>query len=198
MAIDCPTYNYENIYIDKECQYVDFINNKKDKKTKLDSFNIFEVKYSDIEPHISFEVKKKTLQYKYDECFLEINTELSYLEKSFIDSEYIIQLEDNWDDEGASKYDLQTWYKSLNFVNNYANTLFLDFNKKIIPPKIYHGPSGSIDILFETENYTLLINILKKGIYAEYFGKDKLNNTTKGTITVDKMNKSLIPLAFGF
>ncbi len=198
MFTDCPSYIAQDIYIDKEDYQYNSVISRKEKKSKthnLFSFISNEFLNEDVN---FFEAKKNTILYTYKDFVKELPIELSYLEKSFKNSEYIIELQENWDDEGADKYEFSLWKKSIDFVVDYAKILFLDFNKKMIIPNIYHGPKGSIDILLENENNTLLINILSTGDYAEYFGKDRFNNSTKGTIYLENINRSLIPLAFSF
>lgn len=141
----------------------------------------------------------KDIIYKFNDSFsLKIPFELKYLEKAYQKSEYIINLEDDWDDEGSTKYDFEIWKKALIFVNHYSTSLLLDFNKKIEMPKIYHGPNGSIDILLENENYSLLINYIGKIDKAYYYGNDNFGNITKGEINATKFNSALIPIAFNF
>lgn len=141
----------------------------------------------------------KELTYNFDDSFfLKIPFELKYIESAYIKSEYILKLEDDWDDNGSSKYDIKTWKKALVFFNEYSKSLFSNFNKKIENPKIYHGPKGSIDILLENNNYSLLINVLKDQDKAVYFGKDNLGNISKGEINLMKINIALAPIAFNF
>lgn len=198
MALDCPTYK-DYAHIVKEYQYGSAIVSKEKKARNIIS-DIFDLnnQYSNEVIFLEYDNKRRITNYNFKDLFLEIDNELAYLQESFKKSEYIINLEDDWDDEGSPKYNIQTWFSALKFVNEYANILLLNFNKKIVPPKIYHGPGGSIDILFETKNYTLLINILSEGLSAAYFGKDNNNNTIKGTMNLNNINKALIPLAFIF
>lgn len=141
----------------------------------------------------------KEISYNFNDIFsLKIPSELRYLENVYKKSEYIIKLEDDWNDDGASKYDFEVWKKALNFVNDYAITILLDFNKKIETPKIYHGPKGSIDILIENNKYSLLINVIDQSEKAVYFGKDNHGNISKGEINTSKINGALVPIAFNF
>lgn len=149
-----------------------------------------------------FKLKKPTskeIVYNYKGIFtLKLPFELKYLESAYSKSEYILNLEDDWDDEGACKYHFEIWKKALEFINTYALTLFVDFNKKIDIPRIYHGPKGSIDILIENSVYSLLINVLSSEDKAIYFGKDINGNISKGEVNLKRMNSALIPIAFYF
>lgn len=144
-------------------------------------------------------VNPKYIFYNFNDSFsLKIPFDLRYLENAYQKSEYIINLEDDWDDEGSLKYDFEVWKRALTFVNHYSTSLLLDFNKKIELPKIYHGPNGSIDILIENANYSLLINYVGNIEKAYYYGNDNFGNITKGEINVMKVNSALIPIALNF
>lgn len=127
---------------------------------------------------------------------LKIPFELQFLKNVYNKSEYIILLENDWDDNGSPKYNIETWKKALIFLNDYSSMLLNDFNKKIEQPKIYHGPKGSIDILIENSSYSLLINVLDNIDKAIYFGKDNFGNISKGEINIKNTNNALIPIAF--
>jgi hypothetical protein len=80
-------------------------------------------------------------------------TELTFLFKIIDKSQYILKLEDDWDDAGSEKYHAQTWVNAMSFLMRYAKALHDDFNIVIKSPKIYHGPKGSIDIIWEPSNF---------------------------------------------
>jgi hypothetical protein len=121
--------------------------------------------------------------------------ELTFLFKTMDKSQYILQLEDNWDDAGGEKYKERTWVNALLFLTRYAKNLFNDFNIIINSPKIYHGPSGSIDILWEPSAYRLVINIPKEGNKAMFYADDYKDQITEGSFHLDNFNVSLIPFA---
>lgn len=137
--------------------------------------------------------------YNYgDDLNLIIPIKLSFLKQAFERSEYILALDDDWDDNGSKSYSIDTWSAAVRFIHKFATTIFNDFNKKIVPPKIYHGPNQSIDILIENEKYSLLINLPHNSTKAIYFGRDIDGNNSKGEINIDKINYALNPLAFNF
>ncbi len=122
-------------------------------------------------------------------------TELTFLFKTMDKSQYILQLEDDWDDAGGEKYEAQTWINAMSFLARYAQHLFNDFNIIINSPKIYHGPKGSIDILWEPSAYRLVINIPKDGNKAMFYADDYKDQITEGVFHLDNFNISLIPFA---
>jgi len=85
--------------------------------------------------------------------------ELNAIFNSIQRSKYILELEENWDSEGAKSYKKSTWIKAIHFLVNYSKEIFESIGKIIEPPRITHGPDGSIDILWKNTNYRLLINI---------------------------------------
>jgi hypothetical protein len=122
-------------------------------------------------------------------------SELAFLFKTMDKSQYILQLEADWDDAGAEKYDEMTWINAMLFLSRYAKSLYEDFNVVINSPKIYHGPQGSIDILWEPSAYRLVINIPKEGRKALFYADDYKDQITEGVFYLDNFNVSLIPFA---
>jgi hypothetical protein len=125
----------------------------------------------------------------------ELPSELDFLFKTMDKSQYILQLEDDWDDAGGEKYEDQTWVNAMSFLARYAQNLFNDFNIIINSPKIYHGPKGSIDILWEPSAYRLVINIPKDSNKAMFYADDYKDQITEGVFHLDNFNVSLIPFA---
>lgn len=193
MIADCNPYVIEQ-KIGNDFLRDTAFSHKKEKQIIIKQFSFIE-EANYIKPN---KVSPKYLVYNFKNIFsLKIPVELQFLLNAYIKSEYIILLEEDWDDNGSSKYNIETWQKSLTFVNEYSATLLNDFNKKIEIPKIYHGPKGSIDILFENKNYSLLINILDNDTNrAVYYGRDLDGNISKGEININKINNALIPIAF--
>ncbi len=127
---------------------------------------------------------------------LTLPSELNELAEEIEHSKYILQLEDNWDDEGAIKYETTTWQKAVTFISTYAKMMFEISSQIISTPSIYQGPQGSIDIYWDTEQYYLLINI-PAGIdtKANFYGSDRKNTQLEGTIDTgleDRLNLGLI------
>jgi hypothetical protein len=107
--------------------------------------------------------------------------QLSALREEIIESQYMLQFEDNWDGEGSELYRTQTWINAVSFICNYANWVF-DTYKQVIPsPNIYHGPNGSIDLYWEKETFNLLINLPKEdnGV-ASFYGDDYATQRVEG------------------
>jgi len=119
--------------------------------------------------------------------------ELIELYNAIKESRYILDFEDNWDDQGAKKYLSSTWAKSINFITNYAKWIF-DERKVIIPiPKIYHGPHGSIDIQWKNDDFKLLINIPEEDTNASFYGNFGDNQEIEGNFSINNYKLQLLP-----
>jgi hypothetical protein len=124
--------------------------------------------------------------------------ELTFLFQTIDKSRYILELEADWDDVGGEKYEEITWLNAMLFLTRYAKTLYEDFNVIINSPKIYHGPKGSIDIIWEPTAYRLVINIPKEGHKAMFYADNYKDQITEGVFHLDNFNVSLIPFATQF
>ena len=73
-------------------------------------------------------------------------------------SKYILNLKDDWDEEGSKGYGSKIWEKAILFLCNLYEDFLIYKNPSLIP-KIFHGPDQSIDLLWENKEMHLLINI---------------------------------------
>src|SRR5271166_5765630 len=71
-------------------------------------------------------------------------------------SKYILDLKENWNDEGAAGYDFDVWKKAIVFISTLSTKIYNTCDQIIKTPKIYHGPNGGIDIYWENESFNLL------------------------------------------
>jgi hypothetical protein len=121
--------------------------------------------------------------------------ELIYLMESIEKSKSILLHEDDWDTEGSQKYSQNTWISAIRFLVDYATTLYADFNIKIEPPKIYEGPKGSIDMIWETHRYRLVVNIDKEGESGMFYADNYKDQKSEGTFNLKQFSKLLLPIA---
>lgn len=133
--------------------------------------------------------------YLNEELISALPHELTYLTDSIENSKSILLLEDDWDTEGSLQYSQSTWISAIKFLVDYATTLFFDFNIKIEIPKIYEGPKSSIDMIWETSTYRLVVNIEKEGINGMFYADNYKDQKTEGTFSLKKFNKFLLPVA---
>lgn len=170
-------------------------------KNFLSKSNIFE--YSSIKTKYAIDrlpVYHKNINYIFQNIHIgDIPENLLYLLPNIEKSKSILSFEDDWDDEESHKYDIHTWIVTIRFLLNYSKVLYQDFNIEIDTPKIYPGPKGSIEILWEENNYKLLINIEKKGEDALFYADNQSNSqVTEGHFKVNNFKMSLLPIAIQF
>jgi hypothetical protein len=81
------------------------------------------------------------------------------------DIDQILSLKDDWDDEGSPAY-------NEDFVKEIAEFLRKTFTDEWLKFHLYHGPDGSLDLLFDEKNIKLLMNFNKNG-NSDYYGYSK-------------------------
>ncbi|MFN0035363.1 MAG: hypothetical protein ACKVUS_09855 [Saprospiraceae bacterium] len=113
-------------------------------------------------------------------AFAQFPEELADIAEAVEKSRYILRLEKDFDGMGSEPSSPETWQKAVRFVADYANWLFDLFSKKMAVPKIYHAPTGSIDIYWENERFNLLINILSGNEPATFYGDNYQGQVTEG------------------
>lgn len=84
---------------------------------------------------------------------------LEELSKAIEQSRYIIQLNNDWDDEGSPAYKISTWERATTLLRRSAQHLWQAYHVTLATPKILPGPAGSIDLHWQTAMRELLINI---------------------------------------
>jgi hypothetical protein len=103
--------------------------------------------------------------------------------KAIQSSRSILDLKDDWDEEGSPGYIESTWDRAAQFVKNTSLSFRQDAGFWVDPPRILPGPKGSIDIHWKTSKRELLINIPENGEEpADYYGSGGANDIIKGKL----------------
>ncbi len=90
------------------------------------------------------------------------------------EAEYILSLEDDFDDEGSKKYKKEIVNNSINIIKEISLQLFNKFNLELRNPHLYPASEGSIDILFKSYHFELLINVPENtNTLISYYGDDR-------------------------
>jgi hypothetical protein len=99
-------------------------------------------------------------------------------------SKYILNLSENWDEEGALPVSPIIYETAIRFLQSYASFIFKKYKAIIETPSISPVKNGSIDLEWHTPTVQLLINI--RDTQNAYFYGDNYNNTNpiKGCISV--------------
>ncbi|MCP4697502.1 MAG: hypothetical protein GY862_11710, partial [Gammaproteobacteria bacterium] len=115
-------------------------------------------------------------------AIIELPAKLAKIAESIEESKYILELEKDWDGEGGEKYSYSTWFRAIDFLTKYAGWALNAFGHIIDNPEIFHSENSSIDMLWKTKKYRLLINFpADSTIPASFYGDDFKFDKIKGT-----------------
>ena len=108
-------------------------------------------------------------------------------------SKYLLDLEEDWDDEGGKAVSIDTWKRAAVFLLDHANWLYYKENFKMITPQIRPGPDASVDLLWKNNDFRLLINIpeIENEPIGFYGDNNEGKNPMKGTIEQESIQKFL-------
>lgn len=118
---------------------------------------------------------------------------ISPIEATIEASRYILDIGENWDEEGSPGYAEVTWRRATQFVRDITIQFVTKHKTRIDPPKITPGPEGSIDVRWKADKRTLLVNFpANENEPADFFGSDKEQDTVKGTLDLTSQNQWLL------
>jgi hypothetical protein len=121
------------------------------------------------------------------------------LDRALASGRWILELREGWDDQGSLGYSISTWERMEAFLGNHARTLELEYGIAFPAPQILPGPMGSIDVLWKTEKFELLLNIPSDpSVEASFYGDDRGNIQIKGTLDTSKANAGLLVWLMNF
>lgn len=110
-------------------------------------------------------------------------TDLADLEVAIQRSQKMLDLPDNWDDDGGSRISRATWERATTFLRDNAIQLRDERHTHVAVPIISPVGDGSIDIHWKDECRQLLINVpADKEEPIEFFGDDRGHTVVKGTL----------------
>jgi hypothetical protein len=120
-----------------------------------------------------------------------IPQKLKHIELSINNAQSILNLAENWDDEGALKVSKNVHSSAILFLKKYALFLLNDLKTVISAPDINPVKDGSIDLEWHTPNARMLINVNNSGKIG-YYG-DNFNdlNSIKGKVAADSVQTFL-------
>lgn len=109
------------------------------------------------------------------------------------ESRQLLDLEDNWDGEGASGYLKETLTRATDFLIKQWRRLWESERRNLPPPRIGPGPDGSIDLHWKGDGYELLVNIPRDGgTPASFYGDDHGSLYIEGTLDTSTYNQGLL------
>jgi hypothetical protein len=157
-------------------------------KQPVDLISLAKVLPSSIEQKIYFELNN-TISLAIPKRLESLIIELEH-------SKYILNLKKGWDGEEAEPYKPEVLKNSIVFLCRYLMSFLENNRQKLYLPKIYHGPNGSIDLLWNSDNFSLLINIDNTGNTAQFSGEifDKENyQSSEGNFNINCRTFDFLP-----
>lgn len=119
--------------------------------------------------------------------------QLNEIAEEIESSEFILDLKDDWDNQGGLPVKREVYFASIKFLIQYSRFLF-EKGVVIDAPEIDPCTDGSVDLSWRTANARLLINFRKtdKGLLAYFYGDLYQNEApTKGNVPVEMFSESL-------
>jgi hypothetical protein len=108
-------------------------------------------------------------------------------------SRRILDLPDNWDEEGSPAYAEETWKRATQFIVRSAIGYRRTNGVWVGPPKITPGPDGSIDVRWKTSKRSALINFPAfERDPIQFFGSDGDTETIRGTLDLSSPNQWIL------
>lgn len=152
--------------------------------------------YISRKPHYGYTVvsqlKEKPLSIKIGQTRMLVPIVFKDIYNEIEKSRYMLEFEDDWDDEGSSKYEIETWEKAMLFLINYSTKIYDQYNEIILAPSIFHSINGSIDLLWKNKQYQLLINIPKDVGPAKFYGDNFEMNSVEGSFDTSTFSVGLM------
>ena len=106
-------------------------------------------------------------------------------------SREILALPDDWNDEGAPRFDEATWERATDFLKHHARLLLVRSGVTLPTPRILPGSNGGIDLHWETDLRELLINVPPGNAPAGFYGEAMGTNSIKGKVAVEATDLGL-------
>ena len=159
----------------------------------LDNDWIASKEYIQDEAHEHVKIKRSDVLVELSENLtFKLPFRFNELAKRIVAAKYILELEDNWDDEGSKSYSERTLKQAIDFIIEYTHWVWDTLNIVITPPKILHGPDQSIDLLWERPSYELLINIPphpKK--IVRFYGDNRKDARIEGQFNINEYGQGV-------
>jgi hypothetical protein len=160
---------------------------------QTDSISVSRVRSQFVESKKHFELTKT--------ISLAIPSKLEGLMSELEHSKYILKLKRGWDGESADSYNPETLKSAITFLCRYLMWSIDNHKAKLCIPKIYHGPDGSIDLLWSNEIFSLLINIDNTGNNGQFSGEIfEIGNqqSSEGNFNVNSRTFEFLPAPTAF
>jgi len=115
-----------------------------------------------------------------------------YLRHAINRSRWLLELQDDWDDAGATRYTQDVWQRAETFIFRSAKQFRDRVGLRAPEPKVLPGPRGSIDVEWTWGNRRLYINVPIDDAALSYYGDDRGVNRIEGTTEANTTNYWLL------
>lgn len=129
-----------------------------------------------------------------DTLILKIPVLNKELEHVFLEAKYILDLKEDWDDEGAVGYTQESWEAAANFLIGFNKWLKNIFSGGLYLPKIYHGPKGTIDIVWNENDFRLFLNIDYINTKGTFYSDTPKKQYSEGEFLLNDLKFQMLPL----
>ena len=148
----------------------------------------------ELEPMARSQARYSRTEPILDAFGLALPATLRHLVEEMERSRTILDLPDDWDEEGSPAYAESTWLRAAGFLADNASRLWDEYGVVVAAPRIRKGPDGSIDLDWRTPHRELLINVpAAPEEPAAYYGDDGTGgHSIKGTLDTSARNQWLL------
>lgn len=151
-----------------------------------------------IKPELDEQTSQSNTLVINDDISLKIPTGNKELESVFIEGKYILDMKDDWDDEGAIGYTSESWRAAAHFIINFNRWLKGIFSGSLHLPKMHHGPKGTIDVIWNEDNFRLFINIDFNNKKGTFYSDTPKKQFSEGEFLLNDFKFQLLPLPFKY
>ena len=97
----------------------------------------------------------------------------STVQEAVESSRWILDLTDDWDEQGSPKYAESTWQRACDFLVRHARLARQRLGRELPAPAILPGPGASIDLHWKLPSFELLVNVPSDATRpATFYGDD--------------------------
>lgn len=140
-------------------------------------------------------IMKSDLQYKIktQDTHTSINSLFDNLNRVVEESKKLLDLEEDWDDDGALICKPEVYKNAVDLLIVYTKFIYTTYLINIKDPEINLCKDGSIDIEWRDRNYICLLNIQNEDDFlVHYFAEEFISKTIiKGFLNSKTVNEDL-------
>ena len=115
------------------------------------------------------------------------------IQQAITTSRSILELEDDWDDQGSPRYAEATWQRATDFLVRQADFARASLGRELPVPKILPGPKASIDLHWKLAGFELLVNIPSDAAQpTTFYGDDYRNSCIRGNLNPAEEIRGLV------